>query len=182
MNIFRLSECPIEGAKFNQDLHVRKIIVEASQLLANCYSIDQLQNAPKTQLENIRKYSYYNHPLSKWMRESIDNFSWVLMHSMGLLNEFEHRFNKKHFCEEFIMWCLSNNPSYQLYKEYQKKTEQPQCFSKYPHLIVKNNPVQGYINYYNGCKLQFKFPNKIVKATWTNREIPPFIDLDKLNK
>jgi len=39
---------------------------------------------------------------------------------------------------------------------------------------VPGDPVQGYQNYYNAAKREFKFGNKIVKANWTKREVPYF--------
>jgi hypothetical protein len=35
MNIFRLDDNPIAAAKLYQDIHIKKIIVEVAQILAN---------------------------------------------------------------------------------------------------------------------------------------------------
>jgi hypothetical protein len=94
-----------------------------------------------------------------------------------LCEEFEYRFGKKHFCEDFIRWAAmvgTNNPMGQ--------SEQPQCFLQHPDCMVAGNPVAGYRNYYNKCKLSFTIRGKIVKSTWTKRIIPDFINLNKLNE
>ena len=169
MNLFRLDNDPIIAAQLNQDLHCVKIILEATQLLANCYSIEQLQRAPKTQAGNVRRYSHVHHPISKWVKESYPNFLWTLAHAEALSNEFTYRFGKEHFCKGFIGWCLNN-----LAQDVSTApaTEQPQCFKAYPSCIVPGDPVAGYRNYYRVAKKTFDMRGKIVHATWTRRDIP----------
>lgn len=178
MNLFRLSADPKIAAVFNQDLHCVKIITEAVQLLSNCYPLEKLKEAPKTQKGNFRKYSHFNHPVAIWVRQNISNYNWCLAHFIALNEEFEYRFNKKHFCYSLIKWFENNRPELLDKPE----TEQPQCFKNYPECIVQNNPVRGYQNYYNKCKLKFDFGKKIVKAKWTKREIPEFVDKNELFK
>lgn len=169
MNLFRLDNDPVIAARLNQDLHCKKIILEATQLLANCYSPSQLQYAPRTQLGNIRKYSHVHHPISKWVGQSYPNFLWTLAHAKELCREFDFRFGKKHFCQEFIDWCL-NEQSHVVPTA--PATEQPQCFKAYPECVVPHDPVAGYRNYYKTAKKSFDIRGKIVHATWTKRDVP----------
>ena len=171
MNLFRLDSDPYEAAKLYQDLHVRKIVLEAAQLLANCYSADQLSFAPKTQLGNTRKHSHIHHPISKWVKQTFGNYYWTLSHAVALTSEYERRFNKKHFCNDFITWGMKCEPD--LLDSYSnEETEQPQCFKQYPQCVVPGDPVTGYRNYYRVAKKSFDIRGKKVYATWTNREIP----------
>lgn len=169
MNLFRLDDNPYLAAKFQQDLHVIKQTLETVQVLANCYSFNQLTLGPKTQAGNIRKHSHIHHPISKWVKETYGNYIWTLEHGLGLSDEFFYRFGKRHFCHEFFLWCSSRSPD--LVKT-GNQTEQPQCFKQYPQCIVPNNPVAGYRNYYKTAKKSFDMRGKIVQATWTKREIP----------
>ena len=169
MNLFRLDNDPRIAAQHYQDLHVKKIVLEAAQLLANCYSPEQLQNAPKTQLGNVRKHSHVHHPISKWVKESYPNFAWTLIHANELSKEFYFRFGKEHFCKNFIVWCFDNHTSL---VPTASATEQPQCFKQYPQCVVPGDPVAGYRNYYRVAKKSFDIRGKIVYATWTNRKIP----------
>jgi hypothetical protein len=171
MNLFRLDNDPFEAAKLYQDLHVRKIVLEAAQLLANCYTKEQLASAPKTQKGNIRKHSHIHHPISKWVKQTFGNYFWTLAHAIALANEYEYRFNKKHFCDDFINWCMKCEPD--LLDSYSnEETEQPQCFKQYPELVVPGDPVAGYRNYYRIAKSSFTIHGEIVYATWTKREVP----------
>jgi len=169
MNIFRLSDCPIEAAKFMQDLHIRKQVVETAQLLANSYATKQLDCAPKTQLGNVRRYSHVHHPISKWVGQSYPNFLWTLAHAKELSREFDFRFGKEHFCQGFIDWCLNELPHT---VPTAPSTEQPQCFKAYPQCVVPHDPVAGYRNYYKVAKKSFDIGGKIVHATWTRRDVP----------
>lgn len=111
MNIFVLDKNPRIAAKFLHDVHIRKMIIESCQLLANCYPVEKLQEAPKTQKENVRKHSYYNHPCSIFTRKSIENFNWLLEHAIAISDEYTFRFEKNHFCLEFLRWCCKNKPN-----------------------------------------------------------------------
>lgn len=176
MNLFRLNNDPVIAAQEYQDIHCKKIIVEAAQLLANCYSLDYLKLAPLTQKGNYRKYSYYNHPISIWVRSSKGNFDWAIKHAIALCEEFEYRFGKKHFCESFIKWCSENRPDLVLPGE---ETEQPQCFGSFTDLKVLGNPVEGYKKYYKQAKRCFFIREKSIQASWTRRNIPMWFKINE---
>lgn len=172
MNLFILDKDPVQAARYYQDLHVNKIIIEGSQLLAAAYSLERLAqpDCPRTQKGTPRVHGHYNHPMSKWVRENKINFKWALRHIEALSEEYTYRFEDVHYTHTFIEWCYNNFPEL----PEGQLTEHPQCFRiSYPQCIVPGNPIQGYWNYYNIAKTSFKFKNKIVKATWTKRPIPP---------
>ena len=169
MNLFVLDQEPEKAAQLNQDIHVRKICLEATQLLTNCFSEDQLRFAPLTQTGNVRKYSHIHHPVSKWVKETSENFKWALSHALALSEEFYYRFEKDHFCSTFIKWASIHTPEL---VGVGKLSEHPQCFKAYPELMVDGNPVEGYRNYYKTAKRSFLIRGKIINATWTNRQVP----------
>lgn len=85
------------NAHYYCDAHVRKIPIEIAQMLCNCFDIETLRTFPLTQTGQYRKHSHYNHPLSKWIRESKDNFTYAYLLGYYLLAEYEYRFGKQHF-------------------------------------------------------------------------------------
>ena len=177
MNLFILDKDPIKAAEFYQDLHVNKIIIEGSQLLAAAYSLDRLakNDCPRTQKGKPRVHGHYNHPMSIWTRKNLSNFLWTLQHIEALYLERLYRFGKSHFTIDFINWVKSNLPDLPA----ENLTEHPQCFKvSYPECIVNGNPVAGYHNYYNKAKREFKFGKKIIKASWTKRQIPYFFKVN----
>lgn len=162
MNVFYLDTCAKISAQSLIDIHVRKMIVESSQLLANCYSNEELYLAPRTQSGTIRKYSYYNHPCSVWVRSSYDNFSWLLNHACFLLDEFDYRFEKKHFCDSFIGWCYNHRPNLKRIGF----TKPALAVKHYPHF---DDPVLTYRNYYSNDKRTDKNGKRIDYYTKRNR-------------
>jgi hypothetical protein len=177
MNLFILDLSPFKSAEYYQDLHVNKIIIEGSQLLAAAYPLERLaqSDCPRTQKGTPRVHGHYNHPMSKWVRKTQQNFTWTLNHLDALYKERVYRFDKPHFTKDFINWCWNNTPN--LPEE--GLTEHPQCFTvSYPECIVPGDPVKGYQNYYNKAKREFKFGKKIIKASWTKRNIPYFFEVN----
>ena len=174
MNLFILDQDPVIAATYYQDLHVNKIIIEGAQMLAAAYTLDRLKqkDVPRTQKGTPREHGFKNHPMSKWVRQNINNYNWALTHINGLCDEFEYRYNKgRHYTRDFVDWCYANTPDL----PQEPQTLQPQCFVTYfPECIIEGDPVAGYHNYYNAAKTSFKFGSKTKNATWTNRPIPYF--------
>jgi hypothetical protein len=111
MNIFAIDRNPSIAAKHLVDAHCVKMVLESAQMLANCFSLNMLASpdCPRTLNGKIRKYSYVNHPCSKWVRLSKSNMLWLIEHAIELDNERVARFRSKpHFSLKFIIWCRDN--------------------------------------------------------------------------
>ena len=175
MNIFFLSYSPIQSARFLADIHVGskntggKMIVESTQMLANCYTTEQLAHAPKTKKGETRKYSYYNHCCSKWVRESIYNFNWLLEHAIEMVNEKMYRGGNLHFCHTFLDWCRNNPPNLNdpynttSLDLYQSITSPALAM---PEIYKNNDPIVAYRRYYN------EYKRNTIQMKWTRRDPP----------
>jgi len=86
MNIFAIYRCPVTSARHLVDSHVVKMVLESAQMLANCFTPEQLAGAdcPRTKAGTVRKYSYYNHTCSKWVRVSQENMRWLCRHARAM--------------------------------------------------------------------------------------------------
>lgn len=164
MNLFFLDSNPFKAAKYNVDKHCLKIILESAQML--CYAFPE----NLTPIKNSKK-GFYFHPMSKFVRESYQNWTWTLDHFSGLLNEFEYRFNKKHSYVKVLDWLIKNQKFLNFENYYQTSYKKwPQCFGQYRNeCYVKDDPILGYQNYYNVAKRHL--------FQWTKREIPYFIKI-----
>ena len=92
MNLFILSQIIEEIVEAMMDKHVVKIILEAVQML--CVSKRILDpNDPIN--ETLYKVSHANHPVTKWCRESRENFVWTLDFVDALHTEWKLRFKHK---------------------------------------------------------------------------------------
>lgn len=166
MNIFYVHHNPKIAAQSLIDVHVNKMIVETGQLLANCYTKTELMSAPLTQTGNIRGYSHINHPCTKWVKTSLDNFLWLVEHGLALCEEKIYRTEKPHFSFAFINWCSDNWPDIPDVGF----TRPALAFNKYPELQDYLEPVLSYRNYYNVDKRVDKNGKKI--DIYTKRERP----------
>jgi hypothetical protein len=108
MNIFCLDKDPLQSARWLCDQHCNKMVLESAQMVANCFPIEALEDAPKTQKGTTRKYSYWKHPCSIWARETMGNLSWLLLHSLEMEEERKDRGYNPHFSADFLKWALQN--------------------------------------------------------------------------
>jgi hypothetical protein len=135
MNIFAIYDDPHIAARHLVDSHVSKMVLESAQMLANCFSLEQLASTdcPRTKEGSPRKYSYYKHPCSIWTRASRDNMRWLIDHAKtmdderiqrALIKQQRHKdlkekgllYSKKifeedpspHFSLSFILWAEAN--------------------------------------------------------------------------
>lgn len=110
MNIFILDNSPVLAARSLGDVHINKMILESCQMLATCFTHEQLTNAPPTKQGTAWKHTHVNHPCSKWVRESRMNALWLVYHTVELLNERRFRWPKRdqHDCKRFFDWVFIN--------------------------------------------------------------------------
>ena len=104
MNIFVLHKDPIVSARMHCDKHVPKMVVELYQqrgsALRRYGATDDVM--PTTKGGTPLKGGYHNHPCTRWVGDSRDNFRWAVQHGLALCEEFKLRYNKPHYCEDGI--------------------------------------------------------------------------------
>ena len=152
MNIFVLDPVPKVSAQLMCDKHCVKMILESAQMLCSAYPEG---DAPY-------KRTHFNHPCSKWIRDSVDNYEWLLSHAYGLVDEYFDRYSKIHKSLDAIQWC--DDHSHTLALPDRGLTPFAQAMpDEYKH----SDPVRAYQTYYVNDKKYF--------AKWKNREIPTFM-------
>lgn len=151
MNIFATDLDPHVSARNLCDKHVPKMLLESCQMLCSPYPI------------NIAPYkrSYYNHPCTIWVRLSIENYEWLLLHADGISKEYSFRFGKYHKCNKVLNWCVDN------YKLLNLPSIGLTKFAMAMPDIYKNtnDPINAYRSYYKGTKGRF--------AKWTKGRSSP---------
>jgi hypothetical protein len=153
MNIFYLDEDPKLCAQYHCDKHCVKMIVEQVQLLSTAHWM--------TGGEAPYKKTHINHPSNKWVRESLSNYVWLCDMTMELCKEYTYRYGKTHKTQQHLEWCIVNLPNI----EDKGFTEMPQAM---PDECKRENPIDGYRNYYN--------VEKAYMCKWKNREIPEWFN------
>jgi hypothetical protein len=150
MNIFVLDNEPVKCAKYHNDKHVVKMILETAQLLCGVHWVEGSE-APY-------KLSHRNHPCAIWTRECIDNYVWLCQLGLALCNEYTYRYEKTHKSQAVIEWCYDNLP------RLPKKTGITPFALAMPIECKVGDAVESYRTYYMVEKRDI--------ASWKNREIP----------
>jgi len=140
MNIFVVDKHPQTAARQLCDKHVVKMVLESAQMLC---SVFENGKAPY-------KRAYYNHPCTKWSRESEANYEWLITHAWELCEEYFQRYGKLHKCIEVIEWCDDNYHKLNL-----PKTGLTKFAQAMPEEYRNPDAVVAYRNYYNGEKAYF---------------------------
>ena len=149
MNIFVLDKNPHVAAMYACDKHVVKMILESAQMLC---SVHPEGTAPY-------KRGFYNHPCTKWVRASSENYDWMIEHARALCTEYTRRYGKVHKSEKVIDWCDANRP------------ELPDVgltpFAQaMPEDYKNEDAVEAYRTYYRNDKRRFATWKDVDPPTW----------------
>ena len=185
MNIFYISDNPVEAAEWMVDKHVVKMILESAQLLSTAHRIldgtevplevriEQEDGTVKTRKKKwwllhdsresiIYSATHINHPSAIWARSSIENYNWLVDHFFALMQEYNYRYEKTHKCYGELSATLASPPKN--LQEYDM-TKMPSCMA--PEYIISEDPLTNYRNYY---KL-----GKVNLHSWKKRKPPEWI-------
>lgn len=105
MNIFVLDLNPYKAASYYDDVRLPKMVVELYQQMGSALrrhgAVDEQMPLTKTTKRPLRG-GYHNHPCTRWVGDTRDNFIWASIHAATLAEEFERRFGKSHYCADGI--------------------------------------------------------------------------------
>lgn len=168
MNIFILSEDPVEAARQHCDKHCVKMILENAQMLSTAHWCSwqakleinnkklketkfMLRQVVPSHLQPQYSMTHVNHPCTVWVRETEENYNWTCIHAKELCAEYTRRYKKVHKSESVIDWLVENKPCY-----FPKNSCLTEFAQAMPDIYkVKGNAVQAYRNYYIGEKAKF---------------------------
>ena len=124
MNIFALHSNPMICALFHCDKHVVKMILEYAQLLSTAHQVlDGIQIIEQTKKRKIKRWiiknsskpfyksTHVNHPCSKWVRESSENYKWLYKLFCCLCDEYSFRYKKVHKTDSRLRYILRTLPT-----------------------------------------------------------------------
>jgi len=178
MNIFILSEDPVEAAQMQCDKHVVKMIVESAQMLSTAHRIldGKFELRPSKsgkrqvkywKMDGSKENTFYkpvhmNHPCTVWARQNNENYIWLYVHFIELCHEYQYRYKKDHSTyiklAEVLGELPENIPKGSLTSFAFAMKHRASC-------LVEGNPVQSYRNYYVSKQNDFKMK-------WSKRPIP----------
>lgn len=152
MNIFYLDHDIQKAAQAHFDKHIVKMPLETAQILCTACRLNNI-DAPY-------KATHKSHPCVEWAAESMENLRWLAKFGQALCEEYTHRYDKIHACEEKVFdWFRDKRPDCWF----------PRDGWTLPPLAMPNkykigHPVEAYRLYY--------VMEKEDLAEWTNRDSP----------
>lgn len=155
MNIFYLDHNIEKCAQYHNDQHVRKQLIEYTQMLCTAMIMSGMP-AP------YRK-THYNHRCNVWVRENILHWRYLKLLVGELHKEYQYRFGKLHK-SGIIAESLQepNLPN----RDWRNPPKAMPDYCKMP------GTVESYRLYYNKEKVVFFVKEKEKPFTWTNRQKP----------
>ena len=164
MNIFAISGCEQTGtidweqsARELDNYRVVKMILESCQML--CTALNHQG------FETPYRNAHFNHPSTKWVRESSANFLNLVKHTEAMLDEYKARFgqHKVHKCERILNICKDLFDA-SLFP-HDKPTSLPLCM---PDEYKSDNIVKSYRDFYSD-KPKMRYPVDKVPAWFDTR-------------
>ena len=152
MNLFVLDYDVKKCAEYHADVHVRKMLLETTQMLCNAfYFTGQAELSPY-------KIAHKNHPCSLWVRASLGNWLWSKELGLALYDEYKYRFGKPHKSGEILKVLITPNLTND------EITKRPQAM---PMEYQELDTVVAYRNYYRGDKTHL--------LKYTKRDFPDWL-------
>ena len=164
MNIFALSYCPVESAQWQHDKHVVKMLLETSQILSTCALLvpEWLEVCDRSSLTHkLYKPSYVNHPCTKWARETLGNFRWLIIHGHALWREYDFRYGGMHKSYDQVIRPLRDIAFTDF--DYGSKKMTPFATAMPDTYKIPGNAIKSYRNYYVAEKI-------MSSSSWTGRD------------
>lgn len=158
MNIFLFDENIEKNAKYHGDKHVVKMITEYNQLLSTACHWFGLDTT------GMYKMTHKFHPSQTWVRESRQNFQYLLELNMALLGEYTHRYGKVHAGSRLIPLFIDALDSIPVGMD--KRTTFVAVLPGQP--VDRSKTDLGVITAYRNLYMN----EKRNLATWKNRETP----------
>lgn len=180
MNIFILSECPVEAAQLQCDKHAGgKMVVESAQMLSTAHRMldGHVEKRPSksgkrlvshyihpdSELDNVLyKAVHYYHPCTTWTMQTSSNYEWHYQHFAALAQEFTYRYEKQHRSYILLKDVLKNQPKNILIGP---QTDWPLAMKNFPECMFRGEAVRSYRAFYQ--KKQERF-----KMVWSKRPVP----------
>ncbi len=180
MNIFYLDKDPRQCAEWMVDSHVVKMILETAQLLSTAHRVIdglevqlELEKDGKVRkkkvwvLDDDRNHIMYNathinHPSAIWVRQSVENYNWLVDHLFALSDEYTYRYGKRHTTIGKMGYEIQAPPHGLRDWDW---TQPPSAMAA--EYIISDDPIVNYRNYYKHGKSSLH--------KWKNREKPEWI-------
>jgi hypothetical protein len=154
------------------DKHISKILLEIVQMLCATMQLVDPDNEVKNKIK-LYKISHKNHPVTIWMRQSLENYMWALNLVEAMHTEWKYRYDhpadKLHKSYIVATFLKEFAPSADKFAS----TELTPFALAMPVECKCDDPIEAYRKYY-----QTEDKQKI--ASWKKRGKPEWYQLNNL--
>lgn len=187
MNLFLIDMILEQCASSLCDKHVVKMILETAQVLWCAWHLHKPNIEFIENLYGIKPYkkTHVNHPISIWIRESINHYEYAVRYGLLLCQEYTRRYGKIHKTQqhlELLFWLGFPTVECEVEPPKTKKvtikathnipgglTYFPMCFDE--EYLVRDDignvlGVESYRNYYQSKQDKFKMVWKTQTPDW----------------
>lgn len=163
MNIFVLDYSPTTAARYHNDKHVVKMILESAQIMCTV--------AEKLGYEAPYRRTHANHPCTLWAAQSKQNYLWLKDLARALNDEYCYRFGHD---TNHKSWDVITSLPHAVADSLPDAELTPFALAMPDHYKVQDDfgvsdAVASYRNYYIGDKKYFS--NKLAKYTLRKRPV-----------
>ena len=155
MNVFYLDHDPQTCARYHNNKHCVKMILEYAQLLSTAHRI--LDGEDVNPL--IYKATHKNHPSAIWARANGSNYEWLYELFVDLSDEYSYRYGKLHLSYTKLSDILSIAPKNIPVGLFTQPTP-----AMPDHCKIPNDSLASYRYYYR--------TEKHPLANWKDRPVP----------
>ena len=148
---------PVKGHEYNGTQRIYKRGPKSRRMLYTDKVIDGILHT------QFPMDCFHNHPSTQWTRLSANNYEWLLLCFMTLLEEFEKRYNKQHSMQRLVPGAVAGLELFN-YTGFQDLTPEYQAIANVS--LKDRNPVVAYRNYYLNEKDHF--------AKWEKKNNVPY--------
>ena len=141
MNIFFLDETPEFSAEYLCDKHIPKMFLESAQMLSTAIQ------RHTGELDYLYKSAYPKHPMTIWVGDNRDNFTWAYQNANCIGQEYFKRFNKIHKSSKVLLNIAFNDHKNDIPKG--DMTPPPQCMPD-QYKLRSDLYVNAYRDFYKG--------------------------------
>jgi hypothetical protein len=156
MNIFYLSDNPVEAAKLHCDKHVVKMILETAQILTSVHH-------RHGNINTTYKCTHKNHPSTLWAGDSVLHYRWLQRLGIELCIEYTLRYGRVHKTQALLEGELAEPPATMPDNGW---VPPPACM---PDEYKVEDTIESYKNYYRGAKAHM--------AVWKYSVKPEFMSV-----
>lgn len=186
MNLFVLSECPVEAAQLQCDKHVSKMCVESAQMLSTAHRMldGHVEKRPSKSGKSMVNYwvhsdpvmettlykaVHYHHPCTVWTIQTSANYEWHYQHFAALAQEFTYRYEKQHRSYVLLKDVLKNPPKN---IPIGAQSDWALAMKANPECIFEGDAVRSYRAFYQTKQDRFKM-------VWSKRPVPDWFKVKK---